>query len=208
MGKKLEKVKKMLDGERDKKSYYMGSDYNSDANIRDNLKPGEIFVDKNDKKWTNKNGVIVSVPKVSRKELVDEGYIMPYTCPKCNKPLKAYVDKHMWKKEKMCLDCVTDRDTKMKAAGTFKAWEKERIKNSLYAYLRDMKQKNEDLLKQLDKNYIEFVENSKGSTQKWTQTKAAVEATKNNLQKNIDEITKYLKRIDEEEKALKEKEKE
>lgn len=161
----------------------------------DSLKEGEIWTDEKDKKWTKKNGVIMNIPKIDRAKLTKDGSLMPWSCPECGKPLKSRIDKKMWKIHKMCFDCVLKMETKLKAQGKFKEYERNFIKKNLISHLKDIRQQNKELLDGVDEE-ISFVENSSGEIQKWDVSKKQIEETRNKLKDAIKEIDEQLEELE------------
>ncbi len=76
------------------------------------------------KKEPNKDGKTIESPLT---DIMKEAR-MPWFCPKCDKIMKKRVDDKYWLRYKMCLDCWSVKETKMKIDGTWQEYEDEQDK--------------------------------------------------------------------------------
>jgi hypothetical protein len=85
---------------------------------------GDIW-EESGKRWTIKNGIKQTITKLDDlKKLV----VLPLTCPNCKNPMKVHdINKKMYSIHGMCLDCVADKETKIKLEGSWKDYSKNKI---------------------------------------------------------------------------------
>ena len=69
---------------------------------------------------------------------------MPLFCKKCDKIMKQKLDDKMWGLYGHCFDCQIKFENKLRIDGTFKEWEKEKIKQNKISYIKDAIQKIEE----------------------------------------------------------------
>ena len=147
-----------------------------------NYKEGDIW-EEDGKKWTIKNGVKQSITKLDKfKHLIS----LPLTCPSCKKPMKSDdINKKMYSIHKMCLGCVVEMETKLKAEGKYQDYEKNIINSNRIASLEDFEKALDAWLEEKDT----FV-SEQGDIENWSggdKTKAYEEIKKKIQEwKNID----------------------
>jgi len=97
-------------------------------------KEGDIW-EQNGKKWTIKNGIKQTITKLDNlKKLV----VLPLTCPNCKTPFKVHnANKKMYSIHGMCLDCVTEMETKLKIEGKYDQYEKNMLNQNKNANLEE-----------------------------------------------------------------------
>lgn len=145
-------------------------------------KEGDVW-EEDGKKWTIKNGVKQSITKLDKfKHLIS----LPLTCPSCKKPMKSdEITKKMYSIHKMCLGCVVEMETKLKAEGKFEDYEKNILKSNRIASLEDFEKALDSWLEETDT----FV-SEQGDIENWSggdKTKAYEEIKKKIQEwKNID----------------------
>jgi len=145
-------------------------------------KEGDVW-EEDGKKWTIKNGVKQSITKLDKfKHLIS----LPLTCPSCKKPMKADdINKKMYSIHKMCLGCVVEMETKLKAEGKYQDYEKNIINSNRIASLEDFEKALDAWLEEKDT----FV-SEQGDIENWSggdKTKAYEEIKKKIQEwKNID----------------------
>lgn len=110
-------------------------------------KEGDIW-EENGKKWTIKNGIRQTVTKLdSLKNLVN----FPLNCPCCKEPMKPNaVNKKMYNIHKMCLNCVTEMETKIKLEGNWQEYKNNQINSNKNASLDDFEKAVEAWIKTND----------------------------------------------------------
>ena len=110
-------------------------------------KEGDVW-EEDGKKWTIKNGIKQSVTKLDKfKHLVS----LPLTCPSCKKPMKSdEITKKMYSIHKMCLGCVVEMETKLKAEGKFEDYQKNILNSNKNASLEDFERALESWLEEKD----------------------------------------------------------
>jgi hypothetical protein len=110
-------------------------------------KEGDVW-EEDGKKWTIKNGVKQSITKLDKfKHLIS----VPLTCPSCKKPMKSDdITKKMYSIHKMCLGCVVEMETKLKAEGKYEDYEKNIINSNKNASLEDFERALDAWLEEKD----------------------------------------------------------
>jgi hypothetical protein len=136
-------------------------------------KEGDVW-EEDGKKWTIKNGVKQSITKLDKfKHLIS----VPLTCPSCKKPMKSDdITKKMYSIHKMCLGCVVEMETKLKAEGKYEDYEKNIINSNKNASLEDFERALDAWLEEKDT----FV-SEQGDVENWSggdKTKAYEEIKK------------------------------
>jgi hypothetical protein len=120
---------------------------------------GDIW-EESGKRWTIKNGIKQTITKLDNlKKLV----VLPLTCPECKKAFKIHdVNKKMYSIHGMCLDCVTEMETKLKIEGKYEQYEKGILNKNKNASLEEFEMGLEAWLKENDS----FVTES-GDVESW-----------------------------------------
>lgn len=124
---------------------------------------GDTWVDSDGKEWVQRNGYIISIPKIDHEELENEGLLMPRFCPKCGKPLQRGLDKKMWSLNGFCMDCTAEWETKMHIDGTYKEYERKRIMSNIRAFYNDVVNGLDDYVNSMNATYV----NEFGDIEHW-----------------------------------------
>jgi hypothetical protein len=97
-------------------------------------KEGDVW-EEDGKKWTIKNNIKQTITKMDAlKKLV----VLPLTCPNCKTPFKVHdINKKMYSIHGMCLDCVTEMETKIKLEGNWKEYTSNQMNANKNASLSD-----------------------------------------------------------------------
>jgi hypothetical protein len=95
---------------------------------------GDIWEDSG-KTWTIKNGIKQTITKLDNlKKLV----VLPLTCPNCKTPFKVHdANKKMYSIHGMCLNCVVEKETKLKIEGKYQEYEKSILNQNKNASLEE-----------------------------------------------------------------------
>jgi hypothetical protein len=103
--------------------------------IRQEYKEGDVWED-NGKEWTIKNGIKQTVTKFDKlKRLV----ILPLKCPSCKMPMSlTELNKKMYSIHNTCLECVIQKETKLKIEGKYEEYEKKLLNNNKDQMLHDL----------------------------------------------------------------------
>ena len=136
-------------------------------------KEGDVW-EEDGKKWTIKNGVKQSITKLDKfKHLIS----IPLTCPSCKKSMKSDdITKKMYSIHKMCLGCVVEMETKLKAQGKYEDYEKNILNSNKNASLEDFERALDAWLEEKD-TYV----SEQGDIENWSggdKTKAYEEIKK------------------------------
>lgn len=115
--------------------------------IQQDYKEGDVW-EADGKTWTIKNGVKQSITKLDKfKHLIS----LPLTCPSCKKPMKSNeLNKKMYSIHQMCLDCVVEMETRLKAEGKFDDYQKNILNSNKNASLEDFERALESWLEDKD----------------------------------------------------------
>lgn len=178
------KIRSILRGENPK--VQIGYTGKAESAIR---KEGDTWIDKEGKQWEVKNGIIQSIPKF-------QDIRVPLFCPKCNNIMgKRSKDVQVYYMFGFCLNCLIERDVKMKEEGTFKDYEEKYIKSKQLGFYKDAKIEIEEYLKNLENDdSIKFL-NEDGTYEKWTGEEK--NKMKEFWEKELDEVNKKLEDLEE-----------
>ena len=143
-------------------------------------KEGDVW-EEDGKKWTIKNGIKQSITKLDKlKHLA----ILPISCPNCKKPMKVNdLNKKMFSIHQICLDCVVEMETKLKAEGKFEDYQRNILNSNKNASLEDFERALDSWLEEKDT----FV-SEQGDIESWSG--GDKQAVYQELKKRIDEWKK------------------
>ena len=82
-------------------------------------------------------GKTESGDKISRLSDVMREARMPMFCPKCDVIMKKRLDNKFWSMYGHCFNCQVKIENKMRIDGTYKDWEKNKIKQNKISYLKE-----------------------------------------------------------------------
>jgi hypothetical protein len=159
-------VRKMLDGTHkfQTKTTVSFSDVKSDTN--ESREVGEIWTDESGVEWEQRNGFRIQKGKLDaiRKKLAESR--MPAHCPKCQQAMTKRLDAKFWALEKHCFDCQIAYEHEMRIAGTFEAYEKQRILQNAEAWLSEAEVEAQELIKLIDSELT--FSDTEGALEKWS----------------------------------------
>ena len=69
---------------------------------------------------------------------------MPMFCPNCDVIMKKRLDNKFWSMFGHCFDCQVKIENKMRIAGTYKEWEKNKIKENKISFIKEQIQAIEE----------------------------------------------------------------
>jgi hypothetical protein len=184
--------KKIIDtvfGRENNTQRVFGYEGNQDDQIKREV--GEIWTDKDGKKWEQKEGFKVSV---SQFDDVREYLQKLNTCSNqnCKTIQYSHIDKRVLKKTGMCLNCLQEYEMELKSDGTYGFYEDYKMTRNRLAYAREMKQRFEEAYKSIQTEFDMVLED--GRLEKWVWD-IDVEKVKSDLQNDInntDEIIQVL----------------
>ena len=81
------------------------------------------------------------IPKMT--ELM-QGVRMPWFCPNCDSVMKQNLDDKMWRLFGHCFDCQVKIENKMRIAGTYEEWEKNKIRKNKISFIKEQIQAIEE----------------------------------------------------------------
>ena len=137
-----------------------------------------------DKKIESRDGKTIESPLTK----VMQEVRMPCFCPKCDGIMKKRADDKYWTRHKMCLECWSKKETKMKIDGTWDAYQKEQDELYRRSYVKDLKAELEGYIKMVSKD--QDIAQDSGNLERWGMSDPTeiVET----LSKEIVNIDKYL----------------
>jgi len=124
---------------------------------------GETWMDEDGKEWVQRNGYVISIPKIDREELELCGALMPRHCPKCGRELRSGLNKKMWRLNGFCMDCTAEWETQMMIEGKYHEYERQRIMSNVRAFYYDVMNGLNDYISGLDTTYV----NEFGDIERW-----------------------------------------
>jgi hypothetical protein len=152
-------------------------------------------------RWTDANGVVweqregFRIQGVDRAERMAEirKYLQGATkCPECDAEMNGRNDKKYYNIHKMCMECSVKLETRMRAEGTWKEYERKKVLGNVTSWLRDAEVEKDILLEQVGKDsYV----NGDGKLEKWelpydvAEQQARIEKGFQEFKKNL--LTKY-----------------
>jgi hypothetical protein len=162
---------------------------------------GEIWTDKEGKKWEQKEGYKISVSQLDDVRAYLEK-LNTCSAEDCNTIQYGHADKKLIRKTGYCSNCLAKMETKLKIDGTFPFYADYKITRNQIAYVRDLKMRFEDALAGLSKT-LEFV-NEDGRIEKWNYD-VDMDKVKEDLQKDIDGATEAIEALLDRKAALEDK---
>lgn len=142
---------------------------------------GEIW-EENGKTWTIKNGVKQSISKL---EQFKKQYLIPLTCPDCNKPMKSQVDEKMYRVHSKCLNCVAEMETKLKIEGKYDEYKNNMLKNNVLGGIDMYK---EWLIDEATNNDTESFITEDGVKEEWGKTNKVKDKIHNEILPELDKL--------------------
>ena len=162
---------------------------------------GEIWTDKEGKKWEQKEGYKISVSQLDDVRAYLEK-LNTCSAEDCNTIQYGQADKKLIRKTGLCSNCLAKMETKLRVDGSYPFYVDYKITRNQIAYVRDLKMRFEDALAGLSKT-LEFV-NEDGRIEKWNYD-VDMDKVKADLQKDIDGATEAIEALLERKAALEEK---
>jgi hypothetical protein len=143
---------------------------------------GERWTDSDGKEWEQREGYRASVNNMDD---VREYLKQLTTCknPNCKTGKYTKADKKLIVRAGYCIDCNNEYETKLKLDGTYPFYEDYKITCNKIGWLRDYKQKMEDSLKYLTKDYQMVYETGHVENWKWD---IDIDKVREDLNKDID----------------------
>ena len=162
---------------------------------------GEIWTDKEGKKWEQKEGYKISVSQLDDVRAYLEK-LNTCSAEDCNTIQYGKADKKLIRKTGLCSNCLAKMETKLRIDGTYPFYVDYKITRNQIAYVRDLKMRFEDALTGLSKT-LEFV-NEDGRIEKWNYD-VDMDKVKEDLQKDIDGATEAIEALLDRKAALEDK---
>lgn len=143
---------------------------------------GERWTDSDGKEWEQREGYKIAVGQMDD---VREYLKQLTTCKsdECKTSEYSRADKKMVVRTGYCVDCIQKLEQKLKDDGTYPFYEDYKITCNKIGWLRDYKQKIEDSLKFLTKDYQMVYEN--GHVENWNWD-IDIDKVREDLKKDID----------------------
>lgn len=162
---------------------------------------GEIWTDKEGKKWEQKEGYKISVSQLDDVRAYLEK-LNTCSAEDCTTIQYGQADKKLIRKTGLCSNCLAKMETKLRIDGTYPFYVDYKITRNQIAYIKDLKMRFEDALSGLSKT-LEFV-NEDGRIEKWNYD-TDIDKVKEDLQKDIDGATEAIEALLERKAALENK---
>lgn len=121
-----------------------------EGEVETKRKVGEIWTDKEGKKWEQKEGYKISVSQLDDVRAYLEK-LNTCSAEDCNTIQYGQADKKLIRKTGYCSNCLAKMETKLKIDGTFPFYADYKITRNQLAYVRDLKMRFEDALAGLSK---------------------------------------------------------
>jgi len=172
-------VEKLLHGTHESQtSVQVG--YSGEIEEKISRKVGDRWKDADGNEWEQKEGYSIKLGKEWQQELHQYLNTFP-NCQKevCTCSMPKRLDEKMKAIHGMCFDCVVDMEHKIRLAGKWDEYEKEKLKQNALAWLAEAERDKNLVAEELAK--VQFV-NSFGDVEKWDTSK-----TKEELLTKIDE---------------------
>lgn len=162
---------------------------------------GEKWTDDDGKEWEQKEGYVSAVSKMDD---VRQFLQKLTTCQSENcKTIKySRADKKLVVKTGMCIDCLQKFERKLKDDGTYPFYEDYKITLNKLSYIREFKQKCEDSLSSLKKDFQIVTEDGKIENWAW---EIDLEQVKKDLKSDIDNSYEAIELLIQRKRALEEK---
>ena len=137
-----------------------------------------------DKKVESKDGKTIESPLTK----VMQEARMPWFCPECKGIMKKRADDKYWARHKMCLECWSKKETKMKIDGTWDEYQREQDELYRRSYVKDLKAELQGYIDMVSKD--QDIAQDSGDLERWGMSDSSeiVET----LSKEITNIDKYL----------------
>jgi hypothetical protein len=165
---------------------------------------GEVWTDKEGKKWKQENGFKVAVTEMDDVRRFLEKLTTCHS-ENCETTQYSNADKKLIRKTGYCVVCLDKVERELKQDGTFPFYEDYKITRNKLDYVRDLKAQMEEALKGV-KQQLEMVTED-GRIEKWTWD-VDIEKVKEDLQKDIDGAYDAIEALLERKAALEDKFKE
>jgi hypothetical protein len=121
---------------------------------------GDIW-EENGKTWTISNGIKQTITRHDSLKVLVE---FPLICPQCKKPMKDHpINRKMYSIHSMCLNCVTEMETKLKIEGKYEEYEKNIINKNKNSSLDDIEQMFDDYFTSTPDSFV----TEDGDIEKW-----------------------------------------
>ena len=148
-------------------------------------KEGDVW-EENGKKWTIKNGIKQNITKLDQAK---KTLRIPLRCPKCNGPLKHWLDKKMYKIHGFCGNtCTVKMEGKLKLAGLYDDYVKRIKQGNMKGFITDV----ESWANELVNSKNSFVTED-GEIEKWKSNSQMDRKFMKNLKEYISYLSEHLK---------------
>ena len=148
---------------------------------------GEVWTDRDGKKWTVKNGITQSITKL-------DGAKTPLFCPECEKVMNHRFDTKFWRLRGKCMNCVTKDETEMRRNGTWEEYEKNKIRENYRASLVDYIEELKDLHRTMKKpEFLLADDKNILMNETWN---VDIDKVKGDIQSDIDYYEELLEKFD------------
>ena len=188
MKKNIDIVRDYLNGDRP----FVKVGYTGDVNKYIIRKDGETWTDSAGKEWIQKNGSPQTVTRVM--DIVRE--LSNQKCSKCSREIRwgSRQDAKFHAKTGMCMDCLVEEETLMRANGQYKSYERKKMLSNELNHLQDMKKYLAEGKQYLKEHKVFTFVNSNGLVEEWANE--ARDEVLANVQKDFVKCLKEIKRVE------------
>jgi len=137
-----------------------------------------------DKKEPSKDGKTIESPITK----IMQDVRMPWFCPECKCVMKKRADDRYWRRHKMCLECWSKKETKMKIDGTWDEYQREQDELYRRSYVKDLKAELQGYIDMVSKD--QDIAQDSGNLERWGMRDSSeiVETLGKEIKNNISNI--------------------
>ena len=152
---------------------------------------GETWADAKGKQWIYKNGVTQTVTPLM--DMIREETNQKCSGCGCEIRWRTRVDEKLHSRTGMCLDCLSEEETKMRISGKYKSYERKKMLENEKAYIEEALGYLVDSKQYLKEHKVFTYVNSNGLVEEWTG--ASIKELMGKVQKDLVKGRKELKRV-------------
>jgi hypothetical protein len=153
---------------------------------------GEKWTDHLGKEWIQTKSGPQSVNRIM--DIVREAMNVKCSGCGCEIRWRGRTDEKLHAKTGMCLDCLSTYETKLRAQGKYKAYEKQKMLRNELSHLKDVKKHLEDSKTYLEEHKVFTFVNSNGLVEEWDNE--AADDVRKSLKKDYTRCLKEIKRVE------------
>ena len=144
-------------------------------------KEGDIW-EENGRKWTIKDGIKQNITKLDK----FKKSAVPLFCPSCGTIMNKQLDPHYFKAYGACLNCIKEKETKLKTEGKWKEHTKKVHNKEIDKLIEEYTQFIESKMSESNDGFV----TESGEVERWKGG-----ANKERVEKALQEGIEYLKNL-------------